>query len=336
MRHETPISRLPPTPGESASLFEEVAPVRATANESFAERRERIRAQFDDAVELIREKIIGAGHTPRVAFSSGKDSLTTLVIACEAMRQARDRGYELPTLHVTSANTGVENPEVVGLIRRNHEAVRQWGAREGIPVAPKIVEPPLSARMWVQTVGGRSLPAHRALNRSSCSSDWKVRPSLRHTREIDRALATQGKPPSVSLIGTRFEESHRRSQRMRERGESASAIKTGKTDGYEYLTLSPIADWRQDEVFAFLQDIGDGHFPSFQSNHQDTLQLYNDGAGASCILVPDPSQLSRNKGGGAVTPAFRSIKTKACATYYSSLNINTCAPSLNCAITSMR
>lgn len=278
---------------QQSNLFAE-AEAPKPLSESFADRRARIAEQFEAAVSIIQSEVIDAGFTPRVAFSSGKDSLTTLIITCEALRRAAEQGVAVPTLHVTSADTGVENPEVLSLIHGNQAAVAAWGAEHNLPVQTEIVRPPLSSRLWVQVLSGRALPPHRALNRGNCSQDWKIRPAMAETRRIDRELAAKGRRPTVTLLGTRFAESDRRSQRMRQRCESSSTVRLGESDGYRYYTLSPIADWATEDVFAFLQDVGQGHFPSFAPDHQDTLTLYNSGAGAGCVLVPDPSQINRS------------------------------------------
>ena len=262
-------------------------------------RRERVKARFEAAVAVVLEHVVQAGYTPRVAFSGGKDSLTTLIVVCEALRRLRGSGVAPPTLHLTSADTRVENPAVIELIQSDHAALRAWGAAQGISVKSEIVGPPLSSDLWVQVIGGRSLPPHRALKRTNCSVDWKVRPSMRATRRLNAALRESGKGESVTLLGTRFDESDRRSARMRMRGESATTVRIGNVDGVEYLTLSPIAEWAQEEVFALLQGVGDGWIPSFRGDHNETLRLYNDAAGFGCVLVPDPGQIKRAKGCGS-------------------------------------
>lgn len=278
---------------QQTALFDEAQSDASLLDLDWEARRARVLARFEAGVGVIEREVLSAGYTPRVAFSGGKDSLTTLILVCEALRRRQAAGATVPTLHVTSANTRVENPAVLDLISGDHAAVRQWGATHGISVDCEMVGPGLSSDLWVQVIGGRSLPPHRALKRTNCSTDWKVRPSARATARINRALKAQGKKESVTLLGTRFDESDQRSKRMRMRGESSEKVRTGSVGSTEYLTLSPIAEWSQEEVFAFLQGVGDGWVESFRPNHNETLALYNDAAGFGCVLVPDPNTVNR-------------------------------------------
>lgn len=234
--------------------------------------------------------ILTAGHTVRVAYSSGKDSTLLACLTLEAARRLKAAGGSVPDIHIVSADTGIENPEVVALLRAGHSAIASYARYQGLTVHLHLTQPRLSERWWVRIIGGVSLPSYIGMD-ATCSVDMKIKPMSRLTREMDRDLAAQGLPASVTFVGTRFDESSARAAHMRQRGESDIELSVGDVGGVQSLMLSPICHWPTEAVWAYLQDAGSAkRYPGYAESFRSTSEFYDAAAGGGCILFVDRGQ----------------------------------------------
>lgn len=251
--------------------------------------RAAVTSLMERSIESIR-RVLSAGHTLRVAYSSGKDSTLLACLTLEAARLMKAAGETVPDIHVVSADTGIENPEVVALMREGHNAIAAYADTEGLPVHLHMTQPRLSERWWVRIIGGVSLPSYIGMD-ASCSVDMKIKPMSRLTRQMDRQLAQKGLPPTVTLVGTRFDESSSRAANMRRRGESDIAITEGDVGGVKSLLLSPICHWPTEAVWAYLQQAGTSKtYPGYATSFRATGEFYDAAAGGGCILFVGQGQ----------------------------------------------
>lgn len=245
------------------------------------------------------DRVMAEGYALSASTSWGKDSSCVLSLALVAALERRARGGTVPPIHVVSVDTLIEQPEVVRLRESGMAHVRAFAQEHGLPIHTAIVTPRLSEQWWPRIIGGRKLPSYAGGN-GDCSVDLKLRPLTRYVAAVDADLAAAGALPAVTLLGTRFDESAVRGANMRARGESA--IEKRLVDGTtgKRWVLSPIAEWSTEQVFAYLQNVGQGrHYPSFAPEFKDTLRVYADSAGAGCMIDVDPSQANRGKGCGS-------------------------------------
>jgi len=221
---------------------------------------ERITLAVATVLELIR-----AGHSIVLTLSSGKDSTTTTLLCLEAIRQAKLAGIRQATHYVSSSTTAVENPEIENSLLQMHEDIQQWVEAEQLPVELRFVHPNAAARFVVNIIGRGSLPrfvengsAHR-----TCTADWKIAPQERLATEINNEVLGRGYRETVSVLGTRLDESVVRGSAMRKRGDQAQ-VPVRNPAGF--LTLSLIADWTEGVVWDFLCTFLEGEvspFPAF-------------------------------------------------------------------------
>jgi len=242
---------------------------------------ERITLAVATVLELIR-----AGHSIVLTLSSGKDSTTTTLLCLEAIRQAKLAGIRQATHYVSSSTTAVENPEIENSLLQMHEDIQQWVEAEQLPVELRFVHPNAAARFVVNIIGRGSLPrfvengsAHR-----TCTADWKIAPQERLATEINNEVLGRGYRETVSVLGTRLDESVVRGSAMRKRGDQAQ-VPVRNPAGF--LTLSLIADWTEGVVWDFLCTFLEGEvspFPAF--THGGTvrrmLDLYRDANEGTC------------------------------------------------------
>ncbi|MGH7460775.1 MAG: phosphoadenosine phosphosulfate sulfotransferase, partial [Longimicrobiales bacterium] len=187
-----------------------------------------------------------------------------------------------PLIVVTTGDTLVESPEVTEHYRAELARMRAFGRRQGITVITRVVQPAMAATFQVKVLSGRALPSFPGTH-GDCSTDLKISPQRAFRRQLFRSLAGQGHAEPVTLLGTRFGESTRRSIAMRERGESAT-MSARNQDGD--LVLSPVCHWQDDDIWEGIALYGGGARPSY-SDFEDMRRIYAHAVGTSCAVVAD-------------------------------------------------
>jgi 3'-phosphoadenosine 5'-phosphosulfate sulfotransferase (PAPS reductase)/FAD synthetase len=211
----------------------------------------------------------------RVAVSGGKDSSVCLVLIMRAAEALVESGERPMPIIISSSDTMVENPEVSNLLRSLHESAKRYGEQLGVEVIAEIVRPNLLEQWWPRMLAGRKLPSYIGAQ-GDCSVDLKITPQRRLASRIDRMLAERGLPGSITVVGTRREESARRAANMASRGEQADAVVDG--------VIAPIADWSTDDVMVTLIDRDIDRFPH---DYRSILNFYGDSAAGECIVTPE-------------------------------------------------
>lgn len=239
----------------------------------------------DDSVEAKSAGAVAAilriferGQSVSVSFSGGKDSSVLMHLGIDAAVQAKAKGLN-PHLVVLSSDTGVENPEVAMLLRREHVKIRKHLTAAGVEHKVVLTQPSLASSWAVRVLGGTKLPTFPGAGHD-CSIDFKVAPIAAARKALFKEL---GKGSVVTLIGTRFEESAQRAKAMAERGELAEEPYTN--DAGEQV-MSPIAFFTTDDVWEFIGLVRAGVVTSY-SDFEDTFKLYADAGGTSCAVVSD-------------------------------------------------
>lgn len=116
-------------------------------------------------------------------------------------------------------------------------------------------------------------------------------------KEIFKEFGQAGLKEPVTILGTRFEESEKRSLNMMLRGENdIKPVRNSDDD----LILAPICLWATDDVFEYLgsRTVGESY-----SDFADTLRIYAHSEGQSCAIVASVIQegMAKRKKGGCGT-----------------------------------
>lgn len=237
----------------------------------------------DDSVETKIEAAVEAlvgvfrsGRALSVSFSGGKDSSVLMHLAIEAAKLAKV--FE-PKVVVLSSDTGVENPEVATLLRREHDKIRKALTAAGVAHEVHLTQPSLASSWAVRVLGGTKLPSFPGSSHD-CAVDLKVAPMASLRKSLFKSM---GKNAVVTAIGTRYEESAQRGKAMAERGELAHEPYPN-ADGE--MVISPIAFWTTDDVWEFIGLVRAEAITSY-SDFEDTFKLYADAGGTSCAVVSD-------------------------------------------------
>lgn len=246
--------------------------------------------------------VFAAGHPVAVSYSAGKDSTVLLYLVLDVARQRKEAGQHLPSILVTHANTGIENPAYAKVAADEIERIRAYASALGLPLRVDIAQPSLNDSWAARIISGRALPTFPNSSKRDCSYSWKVVPQERQRKAALKELADVGRP--VVMTGTRFDESGHRFDAMLARGERDSEIwvkevrsSTGKLVREE-LQLSPICAFSQEDVWVVLAELQAGQRVSF-TDAKAVWEAYRDGGGTSCAVVSDDAMKASAKACGA-------------------------------------
>ncbi|ABE46913.1 phosphoadenosine phosphosulfate reductase family protein [Polaromonas sp. JS666] len=240
--------------------------------------------RIEIAVSTI-ERLIDDGHAIVSTLSAGKDSTATTLLCLEAIRRSVERGANQATHYVSSSSTGVENPEIEDMLLTAHEDIARWTERNKLPVDVCLVHPNDASKFVVSVIGRGTLPRFvENGSKRTCATDWKVKPQQRLAKAISNQVSAAGFKETVTVLGSRLDESTARNASMTKRGDQAQKP-TRNPSGF--LTLSVIADWTEGDVWEFLIMFLDGQLAPFPAYAQgDTvrrmLDLYRDGNEGIC------------------------------------------------------
>ncbi|KWT98227.1 MULTISPECIES: phosphoadenosine phosphosulfate reductase family protein [unclassified Variovorax] len=225
--------------------------------------------------------LLEAGSPLLVAYSGGKDSSIVLALTLNAALSLKRAGGIVPPILVTHGDTGIENPTVSALAMQELEKVRRFAVRHGLVVRADVARPALNDTWAVSVLSGRKLPTFANSSSRDCTIGYKILPMVKLRKRLLAAFGKHAGRP-VTVIGTRFEESTGRAERMDERKESAFV--PWEKDGALYL--SPIALWTSDDVWESLGRMRAGDMEAF-TDAADVFDLYAAGGGSSCAVVAD-------------------------------------------------
>lgn len=248
------------------------------------------------ATRRIKEVLL-AGHPAVLAFSSGKDSSVLVGIALGAARDIIEKGFECPPVVVLHGDTGVEQPEIVVLARTEIDKMKEFAKKHGIPLETRISSPSITASFPVRVIGGRGLPSFPD-SRSDCTTDWKISVNEKAQKDIFRKLEGIGRwKRPVVMTGVRNDESIVRDQRIAKRGEVAEGLWENELGA---LRLSPILDFTVDDVWEYIGLVNAGVIDAY-SDFGETMRIYRDAGGSSCVVVADMKGASNSKPCGTRT-----------------------------------
>lgn len=222
-----------------------------------------------------------AGHPLVAGWSAGKDSSVLVLVLLLASLQAKSQGCTTPIV-ITHSDTRVENPEMVQLARSEMAKMQSFVDGHGLPVQVIVGQPEISQSWAVRVIGGRALPPFPDTRRD-CTTDWKIAVNERNMAAALASLAQLGLKEPVVCTGVRFGESQERDQAIRARGERDDQIwlsEEGKA------RLSPLLRMNTDDIWELLGLANAGQIESY-SDFSETMRVYRDGGGSSCVVVSD-------------------------------------------------
>lgn len=258
---------------------------------------------LDRALRRVKTTL-EAGHPAVVAFSSGKDSSCLAAVVLSAARQLVAAGAKCPPIVVLHGNTGVEQPEMVDLAEQELAKMHAYAKEHKIPLQTRISHPSLADSFPVRVLGGRALPSFPDGN-SDCSTSWKVLPNQRAQKQVFAELEGSGQwQAPVVMTGVRNAESIARDQKIAKRGEVAEGL---WQNDFGAQRLSPLLDWTVDDVWEFIGMANAGIYDSY-SDFAETMRIYRDGGGDTCVIVADLKSQGNSKPCGTRTGCWSCVR----------------------------
>ncbi len=266
---------------DQAMLFVPVTQIDESPDPSKAPLSKKIRG----AIDAIKIQILAGCHL-LVSVSFGKDSSVTLSLVLEAVKELIAEGHTVPTIHVIHSDTKLENVVVHVYNKTQIAALRAFAESSGIHIKVWVASPSLSNDYLVSLIGGRTIASVGA--NTKCSNMMKVDPLSRIKKDVIRWIAEKEgiktkKVRALSLIGTRFDESIARNQKMTERGESATEAVALNTAAKE-LVLSPVAHFTTMDIFEYIGRVRSGKISTY-SNFDQLVEIYRDLNNGDCMVT---------------------------------------------------
>lgn len=239
------------------------------------------------AIDLIAS-VLRDRHPLAVSWSCGKDSSAMLNLVMAAAIEVSKDGVQTPII-VTHSDTLVENPPIHQLARREITKIREYAKANGLVNFEVLVGTPLLSQCFqVRVIGGRAMPSYPT-TRQDCTIDWKRDTQDRLRRSaLERFSKDASLAEPVVATGVRLGESIKRDGDIRERRETGHRLWANEEG---QLRLSPILHWETDDVWQYLGLCNAGAVPSY-SDFNETIELYQDAGGSSCVVVADMAMAS--------------------------------------------
>lgn len=214
-----------------------------------------------------------------IGVSWGKDSSAVLQLVWNAIA-ALPQDKRTKPIHVITTDTLVENPIVSAWVRKCLKQLEISANKQKMPIKAHLLQPEVKSTFWVCLMG-KGYPAPRHQFRW-CTERMKIHPANHFIRDIVRLNGE-----TILVLGTRKAESAKRAATMKKH--QANRVREHLTPNSSLpnsLIYTPIEDWRNDEVWIYLNQWQN----PWGSNNKDLFHLYQ-GATADneCPLVIDTS-----------------------------------------------
>lgn len=240
---------------------------------------------IDGMLDTIRALYMSDDIPWLIGYSGGKDSTAAVQLVWMAVAGLPEENRKKP-IHVMNTDTLVESPVVSKWVENSLIYMKKAAEESKLPFVPERLMPEYNNTFWVNLIG-RGYPFPRMKYRW-CTDRLKIKPV---NNFIKNKIAEHGEV--ILVLGTRKQESSRRAHTMAtlEKKRVRELLSPNPTLANE-LVFSPMEDWSDDDVWAFLMQYKN---PWGYSN-MDLMTMYR-GATADneCPLMVDKSQPSCGK-----------------------------------------
>ncbi|WP_320005684.1 DNA phosphorothioation system sulfurtransferase DndC [Maridesulfovibrio sp.] len=204
-------------------------------------------------------------HPWVIGYSGGKDSTAVLQLIWLALEDlpADERNKKI---YIISTDTLVENPVVARWVRQSLNLINHHAQKQDMPFEANLLHPETTNSFWVNLIG-RGYPRPWSKFRW-CTDRLKIEPS---NKFIEKVANQYGE--TILALGTRKYESAKRASNMRRHEKHRLRDRLSPNKHVDNcLIYTPIEDWTNDDVWAFLMDKDN---PWGLSN-SELLELYKD------------------------------------------------------------
>ena len=158
------------------------------------------------------EQVLMRQHACYCSYSSGKDSSSVVALTLNAARNIKNKhpNFPLPLIMVTMADTGIENPEIAAYAYNEMHKILAFAQKHQLNIKVGVSKPLLNNSWAVSIIGGRTLPRFPGQTQD-CTEMYKILPLKKLRNAMMKKYGIE-KHNVVTLVGTRFSESFRRTR----------------------------------------------------------------------------------------------------------------------------
>ena len=196
-------------------------------------------------METIRNLYLADSIPWVIGYSGGKDSTATVELIWLALEQLPVEMRQ-KAVHIINTDTLVESPVVSRWVKESLRKMDETAREKKLPFITHTLSPEPDNTFWVNLLG-RGYPFPR-LKYRWCTDRLKIKPVNNFVR---KCIAKHGE--IILALGTRKAESARRARTMAcyEKQRVRELLSPNPTLVNE-LVFSPLEDWSNDDVWAFL------------------------------------------------------------------------------------
>ena len=209
---------------------------------------------------------------------SGKDSLATVELT-GAMLDRLPPDQRTKPVYLISANTKVENPVLIDVIQRLHQAIQTTADARDWPLTCRLLAPDAENTFWTQVIG-KGYPPPNRLSRW-CTARLKQAPNDQFIAELSASRAGQ---KGVLVLGVRDTESVLRSQSNARHALDGDDFYA--TNPLAWMTsATPVRSWTTDEIWGYLSEDA----PFWEAEVAGLIGLYRYATGTCELAIAHPA-----------------------------------------------
>ncbi|WP_281189032.1 hypothetical protein [Vibrio harveyi] len=282
-------------------------------NADMKQRYKNVHRYFWKEVKHLAKLLLETDAILVVANSLGKDSSVTLQIALEAYREAKryDPEFNKPLI-INTIDTLIE--ELPNKFYANYTIpkIEGYAVKSGINLVYNRVSPSRFNSWVFRYIGARKF-FNNATRAGDCTDILKLAP-MRKQMAIDKQTYSQYQ--FIQLVGSRIQESSRRSGNMGKAGLKQRTIERVREkllkSSSANISYAPIRYWSADDVFACLRLSGEDALvktsfsrpiPSFQPHSGLLIEIYGDAS------TPETCQVNISDDGDEMNTSCGSSKS---------------------------
>lgn len=207
-----------------------------------------------------------------IGYSGGKDSTTVVQLVFTMLMQLPPEERH-KDVYVVSSDTLIENPIVLGYLKKNSTLINDGAKDRNIPLYSHMVHPDYNNTYWTNIIG-KGLPTPTSIRFRWCTEKLKIKPS---NKFIEEKVKENGEV--VILLGVRKSESIARSIRIKNREIEGYLLTPHVTLANTYV-YNPIVELTTDDVWEIL--LSDNGKNPWGASNNDLFTLYMGADGGEC------------------------------------------------------